>query len=293
MSKADSPTKKCQPCMESGEVRPMRAHVDRVPMCSRHYNRTRYAGQERHPKHPATCVVCGKQWKASRRDAKLCSDACRAIEYARQREPLSCSVPWRTCPDCGVAWFRCGSKALQCDPCGQQERERREAARRLRLAEVDRQMQPRSCDDCGRVYTPGTTIQRYCSTYCSARVQRRERKAREHGAQGSFTWTQVISLFLLFDRRCAYCDVLIEGQPDPDHVVPLAGGGHNGIGNILPACRACNCDKRDVPLHEWNEDRARRGLPSRRTTWDASDPRYRHLTVRAAGHAELLVTLTA
>jgi 5-methylcytosine-specific restriction endonuclease McrA len=86
-------------------------------------------------------------------------------------------------------------------------------------------------------------------------------------------------IYLLFDKRCAYCDEKIVGLPDPDHVIPLAKGGHNTIGNILPACRTCNCDKRDLIVDEWNADRRRRGLPPRHTTWSINDPRYRHLTV--------------
>ena len=160
----------------------------------------------------------------------------------------------------------------------------------VRLAEVEQLMRPRPCEDCGDVYTPGTTVQRYCSARCLRRVARRERKAREHGAQGSFTWTQVIGLFLLFDRCCAYCDEPIDGQPDPDHVVPLAKRGHNGISNILPACRDCNCDKRDLLIGDWNADRERRGLPLRITTWDPLDPRYLHLTSSTSGRELLTVT---
>ena len=75
-------------------------------------------------------------------------------------------------------------------------------------------------------------------------------------------------------RRCAYCDQRVEGQPDPDHVVPLSRGGSNSITNILPSCRACNSDKRDLLLAEWRMDRQRRCLPARRT-----DPaQWIHLT---------------
>jgi len=46
-------------------------------------------------------------------------------------------------------------------------------------------------------------------------------------------------LIEMYDHRCVYC-----GKPHknltPDHVVPLARGGSNVIGNIVPACSACN-----------------------------------------------------
>lgn len=48
-----------------------------------------------------------------------------------------------------------------------------------------------------------------------------------------------------FGNACAYC-----GQPGPvemDHAVPLSRGelGEHRLGNIVPACRACNGAKRD------------------------------------------------
>lgn len=304
MSKADSPTKLCQPHLEMGESRPMRARVNGVPMCSSHYNRARYAPERRHPKITVNCGWCGQPCerapdKARKYAERFCTFACRdlwRIENDINACPAdnrsSCPVPWRTCPHCGVNWYRHGNQARRCDGCTalvEAEWAERAETRRLhdetRRSIVAQQMEPRPCGDCGDIYTPSTTVQRYCTTRCARRVARRERRARECGASGSYTWTQVIGLFLLFGRRCAYCDQTIDGQPDPDHVIPLSRDGHNSIGNILPACRDCNCDKRDLLLHEWNADRARRGLPSRITTWSWSDKRYAHLTAQMVSEA--------
>lgn len=45
-----------------------------------------------------------------------------------------------------------------------------------------------------------------------------------------------------YGHRCAYC-----GQPGdsltPDHVTPLAQGGHNTLANVVPACLTCNTRK--------------------------------------------------
>lgn len=144
------------------------------------------------------------------------------------------------------------------------------------------------CADCDQPFVHtwlGASSSRYCSAECLRRANRRGYKARQRGSQGTFTWTEFMRIFLLFDRRCAYCGITVEGQPEPDHVIPLARRGHNFIGNILPSCRECNADKRDVPLNEWNSDRTRRGLPSRCTTWAQGDPRYAHLTAQPIGHA--------
>lgn len=104
-----------------------------------------------------------------------------------------------------------------------------------------------------------------------------------HDAHGTFTWTQVVRLWRLFDRRCAYCCqpvALIDVQAE--HVHPLSRGGRNDLGNILPSCAPCNNDKRDVLLPEWNTDRTARDLPERVTTWDDNDPRYAHIVPHMA-----------
>jgi 5-methylcytosine-specific restriction endonuclease McrA len=121
----------------------------------------------------------------------------------------------------------------------------------------------------------------YCSARCSIRYKRRKRRGRETSDGDCFRWTQVIKLFLAFDRCCAYCQESIDGQPDPDHVIALSRGGHNTISNVLPSCRPCNSDKRDLTLDEWKVDRARRGLPPVVTVWNVADHRYTHLALRS------------
>jgi len=61
-------------------------------------------------------------------------------------------------------------------------------------------------------------------------------------------------------------------------VVPLSRGGPNVLTNLLPACRHCNGDKRDLSLADWDTSRTARGLPPRTTTWVPEDRRYHHLT---------------
>lgn len=61
-----------------------------------------------------------------------------------------------------------------------------------------------------------------------------------------------------YRNRCAYCSVQLEawGRRHPnslqwDHVVPLARGGTDGVGNLLPACRECNRSKSARLLIAW------------------------------------------
>lgn len=139
-----------------------------------------------------------------------------------------------------------------------------------------------NCDDCGGPFVANQPAALYCGPRCAKRSGKRRRRAREYGEGDSFRWTEVVRIFLAFGKRCAYCSQSIDGQPDPDHVVPLSRGGHNTISNILPACRLCNADKNDHTLEEWVADRVRRGKPPVVTTWAADDPRYTHLALRPA-----------
>lgn len=243
-------------------------------LCATHYNQTHQPN--RHAKVTVPCDYCGELCEkspTSRYATRFCSERCRDLTCKGQtrqrhammwqgrtahqdRQVLIASQEWR--------------RAVH--------RELVRSVRSARQADIAAQMAPRPCGDCGVIYQPGTTVQILCSLRCSRRVGRRARHAREKGASGTFTWIEVMRLFLLFDRRCAYCEQPIDGQPDPEHVVPLSKGGSNSITNILPACRSCNGDKRDLPLSEWNADRARRGLPPRITSWAPEDQRVWHLT---------------
>ncbi len=66
----------------------------------------------------------------------------------------------------------------------------------------------------------------------------RRRRARELGAQGTFTINEWLDLVARHERRCAYCGV--EGLLRADHRIPLSRGGTHEISNILPACGRCN-----------------------------------------------------
>ena len=58
-------------------------------------------------------------------------------------------------------------------------------------------------------------------------------------------WKEILSLF---DNKCAYCG----GNNDEiDHIIPLARGGDNSHGNILPVCAKCNSSKIDALLDVW------------------------------------------
>ena len=57
----------------------------------------------------------------------------------------------------------------------------------------------------------------------------------------SYTAAEWLALVARYGGRCAYCGAI--GPLQADHRIPVARGGTNDIGNILPACRSCNARK--------------------------------------------------
>jgi len=66
-------------------------------------------------------------------------------------------------------------------------------------------------------------------------------KRRAAAAGQHFTFREWEALVVQHAGRCAYCGATERIQAD--HRIPLDRGGSNEIGNILPACRHCNCRK--------------------------------------------------
>jgi len=68
-----------------------------------------------------------------------------------------------------------------------------------------------------------------------------KRRAQKMGGGYSATPVERQWRIFLFGNRCAYCG----GEyKHIDHVIPLARGGHDGAGNLVPSCKHCNHTKR-------------------------------------------------
>jgi hypothetical protein len=264
--KSDGRRSRCKVCFNADQLAFQRRHkAETGQYYSRKYTYTR------------VCEVCGKTWQAKSSKARYCSTACTNKIPSYER----------TCEACGTVWLATQARARWCSTeCSNGARYGWPTCRIPADHPVRAVPSPKlyrvyfpDCRWCGTKFTTQQPAHQLCSKYCVRREARARRKAREHRATGAYTWTEVIGLFLAFGRCCAYCSQPVDGTLEPDHVVPLSKGGSNSITNILPACKACNGDKRDLLLDEWALDRLRRGLPPRRTTWTRGDPRYRHLTI--------------
>lgn len=225
--------------------------VEAKGLCKYHYKQNRRSMVGRGERQvPRACTVCGEHilkppGSGARSRRPVCSYACRTY------------LQWGHWP--ASTWVPPKPKTAKI------------GAPRFYSAE---------CPECGEHFITERkpNARHFCSPLCKKRQIARRRRAREHEAPGMFRWVEVIRLHLDNDRRCAYCDQVVDGQPDPDHVIPLSRGGWNDLANILPSCRRCNSSKSDKTPDEWIADRDARGLPPL-----AFDPaRWRHLVIRSA-----------
>ncbi len=71
------------------------------------------------------------------------------------------------------------------------------------------------------------------------------RKARE--LKKSAWWKNQVG-----QGRCSYCGNRFPPRElTMDHRIPLVRGGRSTRGNCVPACRACNRLKQNLPPREW------------------------------------------
>ncbi len=68
-------------------------------------------------------------------------------------------------------------------------------------------------------------------------------------------WEKIL---VKFGHSCAYCGLTQEEhialygtKLHQDHFIPLQSGGEYTINNIVPACKRCNCSKRQNDFFEW------------------------------------------
>lgn len=245
--KSDHPTKNCT---IEGCERPLRAKG----RCGTHYNQMYRPGRpNRHEMKLFSCAWCGKEVLRStgggRKYGATCSNQCRQ---------------WLATPYCKLPadhWARWYGKSS-----------RWQAPKRVLVIR---------CAWCEAEHETYQTTAQYCSRACGRRASKARRRAKEAAAEGEYTWSQVIRLHLLAEKRCSYCDVQV-AQPEPDHVVPISRGGRNDIGNILPCCQRCNGDKGDMTLTEWADYREQRGKTLVRTAFDHQDQRFKHLVMGEA-----------
>ncbi len=75
------------------------------------------------------------------------------------------------------------------------------------------------------------------------RICRSRRRARELGAEGSYTAEESEALLVWQEFRCVICSAEIHDKRELDHIKPLSKGGSNYISNLQWLCVPCNRSK--------------------------------------------------
>jgi len=105
-----------------------------------------------------------------------------------------------------------------------------------------------------RLADPGANKARLHAYYADNKLAfqqaRDKRRAIAHGVESiHYTAKDWRGILRQYHDACAYC-----GSTDRielEHVIPIARGGRDAIGNIVPACYACNRSKWSKFYMEW------------------------------------------
>lgn len=186
-------------------------------MCRTHYRRSRPRKPD--AKVALSCDGCGsivmKEKRARRYDTVQCSDwLCR--QWLTFRTAQSSKLPndhWAVMYGKTSLWVAPVTKTRSFRSC--------------------------TCADCGKNFLEPTeqTQSSYCGESCATRVAKRRRRAREHNAQGMFKTSDITRLYREQGNACAYCQLPVDGLPQPEHVLAISRGGEER--HHKPCCLLC------------------------------------------------------
>lgn len=129
---------------------------------------------------------------------------------------------------------------------------------RLRYAEENREQRRRYARERARRLRQDPVYAAKQAAWWSANPQKaieyqHTRRSRKLGNLGSVGVSERdwVRLVIRYGGRCAYCGRHPRKKIHMDHVIPLVRGGRHAIGNVLPACEACNLSKSGRLLVDW------------------------------------------
>lgn len=89
------------------------------------------------------------------------------------------------------------------------------------------------------------------------RYKNNERKARQRGADGSYSSEDIASMFSKQSGRCASCRKSIKAGYHIDHIEPISRGGSNYPSNLQLLCQTCNLSKGAKDPYDWANENGR------------------------------------
>lgn len=89
----------------------------------------------------------------------------------------------------------------------------------------------------------------YYQEHRAEAVQKKLRRQARIEHQAKYSTKMVRERFATFGNCCAYCGK--DGRLTLDHFVPISKGGPDALGNIIPACSACNGSKYNSDAEQW------------------------------------------
>lgn len=237
-----------------------RGHKPWVPVSreERLARRRAQRAQTRPATRPCVCEECGVPFEMpsgkTGRKLRWC-DECREIKAptrARRTEPTPCLGCDNLVP------IERGQLALYCSRECQIRTSQQILMERAKLRRLEAKAD-RVCDECG---APIPVTEHGIRRFCESHDMRRARLAGVPSHRVSNR--ELDRLIDRYRRSCAYCGDTA-AVLHLDHVVPIARGGANGIGNLLPACSNCNFSKSDRFVMEWRLNRKSPRYERRRT----------------------------
>lgn len=210
--------------------------------CHVHWKRVRKTGSPDGVK-PRACAWCKKEFTPHQKqpNAAACSVLCsNRIQYAKRKA----ATPSRKCEACGAMFapllpsIRFCSKNCSA-PVVAESRRKTFACRDCGVQFESTGPSAKSCVECAK--------ERF---RVKARTRNKLLRYIKRGARGQphtkADWDRLVNRYR---GLCAYCGE--RPYQHKDHVIPIARGGTDSIGNVLPACKPCNLAKGSKLLIEW------------------------------------------
>lgn len=167
----------------------------------------------------------------------------------------------KRCIICGNEFTTNVGKALACsDECKRKYKTEITNKKRRKPGKMGR------CSFCGKPFLMTGNQKKYCSLDCSRKFRGNKRNILKR-VNGECD--ESITLYEVYckdkgvcylcgkevdweDKKPSYKTMICGSDyPTIDHVIPLKSGGTHTWENVRLACRACNCQKKEIPLEKY------------------------------------------